>query len=1188
MYNPKKEEEILRFWQENKIFQKSLEKNKGKETFVFYDGPPFATGLPHYGHVLPTTLKDIMPRYQTMRGKYVPRVWGWDCHGLPIENLVEKKLNLKNKKEIEEYGVREFNKESRNSVLTFADDWAKIIPRLGRWIDMDNAYLTMNPSFTESVWWSFKTLYDKNLAYEGFQSMHLCPHCETVLSNFEVGQGYKDITDLSVYVLFQLKETEKVSSEAPAKLYKAPLHQDYAGQTKTYVLVWTTTPWTLPGNVALAVNNDVDYVKVKSNGKILILGKERLEALNKILDPYEILEEIKGKDLIGLSYEPIFDYYSLQEGLKNKENGWKVYGADFVTTTEGTGVVHIAPAFGQDDQNLGMKENLPFVQHVATDGTFKEEVRDFAGMPVKPKGEKTNDHQVTDIEIIKYLSGNNVLFAKEKILHSYPHCWRCGTPLLNYTASSWFIKVTEFKDKLVEENKKVRWTPEHIGVGRFGKWLENAHDWSISRSRYWGAPLPIWKSPDGKSIEVIGSLDELKSKIKRNNYIALRHGEAEHNVSEVMNSNDNVSDPLTEAGKIKAKEAALSLKEENIDVIYASPLMRTKATAEIVRESLNFSGEIIFDERIREENFGDIEGKSITEYVNFYKDHNGMEARLSEPLPNGESLLDVKKRVTEFLYEVDRKNQGKNILIITHDGIIKMLDAVSRGGAKEDMLSIWSHFYYGVAPAEIKKINFAQLPLNELGELDLHRPYIDEIVWTNQNGEEMRRINDVFDTWYDSGSMPFASKHFPFNQKSNLQDTRGLTSEAPEYFPADFISEGVDQTRGWFYSLMVLGVGLFDKTPYKQVVVNGTILAEDGRKMSKSLNNYPPLMPTVEKYGADSLRYFLASSPAVKAEDMNFSEKGLDEVVKKHFNRLYNILSLFDLYKDGVADWRAYIKTTHPLDLWISGRLHQMRDEITEHLNNHEYDKATRQVGDLIEDFSTWYIRRSRERFKNEEDVVDRDKAISTTRYILLEFSKLMAPFIPFIAEDIYQRLGANTSKEESVHLEDWPEYKLNEEHKIQEDLILKQMEEVRGVVTLGLEFRAKANIKVRQPLSRLMLREDKYGLSDNEEMLNLIKDELNVKEVIFDAEIIEPAVLDTEITPELRKEGIARDLIRMIQDARKEKGLQPGDEVEVLISGTTDVHHIASEYKEMISKVTSVKSFLFEESGIELKVKII
>ncbi|MFA5023207.1 MAG: class I tRNA ligase family protein, partial [Candidatus Paceibacterota bacterium] len=510
----KMEESILQFWQENKIFAKSVAKEAPKGNFTFYDGPPFANGLPHYGHLIAGTIKDVIPRYKTMQGYQVRRRWGWDCHGLPVENLVEKELGLKSKKDILEYGVENFNDKARASVMRYADEWKRVVPRLGRFVDMGDDYRTMDASYSETTWWIFKRLHDKGLIYEGYKSMQICPRCETTLSNFEVSQGYKDVTDIAVTVKFELLDDSPSTS---------------SGQARTYVLAWTTTPWTLPGNTALAINKEITYVKAlnKETGEKIILSEKAFaEQAEKVLG-YEVIEKIKGEDLIGKIYKPVFDYYANDPKLEHKENGWKIYGADFVTTEDGTGVVHIAPAFGEDDLNLGRTNNLPFVQHVAMNGTFKPEVKDWPGVPVKP----IENPQATDIEVLKNLAGRNLLFAKEKFTHSYPHCWRCDTPLLNYATSSWFVKVTDFRDKLVSANQQVNWVPEHVRDGRFGKWLEGARDWAISRSRFWGAPLPVWRCADCGAIKVFGSFDELAKEQKQsgNKYWVMRHGDAEAN-----------------------------------------------------------------------------------------------------------------------------------------------------------------------------------------------------------------------------------------------------------------------------------------------------------------------------------------------------------------------------------------------------------------------------------------------------------------------------------------------------------------------------------------------------------------------------------------------------------------------------------------------------------------------------------
>ena len=625
-----KELEILNFWNEKNIFEKSLElkseDGKERESFTFYDGPPFATGLPHHGHLLAGTIKDAIPRYQTMNGKYVRRVWGWDCHGLPLENLVEKELNLKHKKEIEEYGIKNFVEKAKSMMLVYEADWKRIVPRIGRWVDMNNPYKTMDTNYTESVWWSFKTLYDKNLIYEGYKAMHICPRCETTLAQSEVAQGYKDLTDISVTVKFELENEEN-------------------DLEKTFILAWTTTPWTLPGNVALAINKNFIYVKIKTNNnENYIFGRDRLEALRKNFEgegkTFEIVDEFMGDKLIGKKYKPVFNLnlenIKSKDFLENKENIYKVWHADFITMDTGTGVAHEAPAYGADDLNLAKENKIPVIHHVNLDGSFIKEVNqelfdkkiiDENIFNQKIIVKTKEDNQATDILIIKYLAGEGKLFAKEKIIHSYPTCWRCETPLLNYATSSWFMDVPAIKNKNLEENQKIKWVPEHIRDGRFGKWLEGSREWALSRQRYWGAPLPVWKceNENCKKIKVIGSIAELK--------------------------------PL----------------------------------------SLNTGG------------------------------------------------------------------SPKNV-------------------AEQNVIA-------------------DNLPRNDHGEIDLHRPYIDEVKLLCECGGDMKRIIDVFDCWYESGSMPFASIHYPFENKEMFEKS----------FPADFIAEGLDQTRGWFYSLLNLSVGLFEK-----------------------------------------------------------------------------------------------------------------------------------------------------------------------------------------------------------------------------------------------------------------------------------------------------------------------------------------------------------------------------------------
>ena len=1217
-----REERILRLWNERDIFNKSVEKQAPRGDFVFYDGPPFATGLPHFGHVLPTSIKDAVPRYKTMQGYRVRRRWGWDCHGLPVENLIEKELGLKSKKDIINFGVKNFNEAARAAVHRYVSDWKAIVPRLGRWADMENDYETMNPSYTESVWWAFKQLHQKGMLYEGFKPMQICPHCETTLSNFEVAQGYRDIKDISVYVKFGLIDDKDEAS----------------------LIAWTTTPWTLPGNVALAVGKDIEYVKVagtpvipvktgilsgvqqdsrspkqatpvdglRGNDKreFYILAKERLEATFK-KESYEIVVTMKGSDLVGKQYVPLFGYYSKDMSLKNRENVGKVYAADFVTTTDGTGIVHIAPAFGADDYALGQKENLPFVQHVNIDGTFKAEVTDFAGLQVKPKdtAEDPEAHIRTDLKVLKYLDEHHLLFAKENINHSYPHCWRCDTPLLNYAASSWFVRVSDFRNKLVSANRKVNWMPPEVGEGRFGNWLENARDWAISRSRFWGAPIPVWRAEKSGEVYVMGSIAELKSYSKaKNTYYIMRHGEAENNVENVMSSKADDPKHLTEKGREQVKKAAAFFADKKIDLVFASPFVRTRETAELLADGIGFPKKsIVTDDRLHELDSGMYDRGPFEEFVKAFPP----EKRFSTRPKGGENYADVRKRMGDFIYDMERRYEGKSILIVTHDGPAFMLTALALGFDDASTINYREgklHYFQNAVP---EKLSFAPLPHNDRYEIDLHRPFIDDIELRLPSGERLVRVEEVFDCWFESGSMPFGEAHYPF-EKGNFDPARGLLGHIlgkGRGYPADFIAEGVDQTRGWFYSMIVLGTALFGRAPYKNVVVNGIVLAEDGQKMSKSKSNFPDLLPVVNKYGADALRYYLLSSPLVRAQEFCFSEKGADEVAKKHIGRLLNVVSFYEMYAgsaapdtatssgpaelasrnrkstsdlpgEGLASSSPTISarsnspravgnsvsvaahSSNILDKWIFSRLNQLNKEVTEGMEKYELDKATRPFADFIDDLSTWYLRRSRERFKG-DDETDKAAALATTRFVLVELAKLLAPFMPFVAEDIYLKMNGGM---ESVHLETWPVTDTVDVG------LLEEMKTVRQIASLGLEARSKAKMNVRQPLQKLKIQSTKFKIEDAA-LLDLVKEEVNVKEVAFVADLTVDVELDTELTAELKEEGTLRELVRVIQDKRKEKGLVISDKAKLAVSAEGPALDFVKKNEAALKKSTGLDS---------------
>ena len=1132
-----REEEVQKFWEAEDIFNKSVETPGGAEPkgdFVFYDGPPFATGLPHYGHILASTIKDAIPRFWTMNGYRVERKWGWDCHGLPLENLIEKRLGLATKRDIEEYGIKNFNEAARGAVMEYADDWAHIIPRMGRFADMEDDYKTMDSSYTESVWWVFSELNKKGLVFESFKSMHLCPRCGTTLSNFEVNQGYKDIKDIAVTV-------------------KLPLLDEAGEVTNTSLLVWTTTPWTLPGNLAAAVHNDYDYVKVKLEGEdgLLLLAKGRLEQLGE--DKYEIVETVKGSDLVGRRYEPPFNYLKEQD-FEGKENAWQILHADYVELGEdGTGAVHIAPAYGDDDMKLAQEHGVPIVHHVNEAGHFMDFVTDFAGQLVKPKDDEESgvDHKDADIEVLKALQAAGKILKKENITHSYPHCWRCDTPLLNYATTSWFVDVPSIKDKLVEENNKIKWVPEHVGESRFGNWLEGARDWAVSRQRYWGAPLPIWRNPETKDYKVFGSLAELQEFVPRsgNEYLAMRHGESESNVAGVISCNKDNKDGLTETGKGQVEAAAKDIPKD-VDIIIHSGFQRTRETAEIVHTHIP-NAEIIEDDSIRELDIADdFEGKTWDEY----NDHFGTwDERYTKPLNGSENRRDVQKRMGNFIYGLEEKYKGKKILIVSHAGPIFALECAVKGLNPKEAHSHMDDGSHYPKNAEVRNLKFVPIPHNDNYELDFHRPYIDDFV-VEEDGVKLERIKDVFDCWFESGSMPYGQHHYPFACSEEELNKH--------HFPAQFIAEGLDQTRGWFYSLIVLGTALFGKSPYQNVIVNGLIMAEDGKKLSKKLQNYSAPMDLANQVGADSMRFYLLSSPVIRGEDINFSDSGVAELQRKNIGRLHNVLAMYEMFADGTE---ASADSDNVLDKWVLARLGQLIKDVTEGYKGYELDKATRPVTDFIDDLSVWYLRRSRDRFKG-EDMADKQKALATLRLVLKELSLVMAPAMPFYSDYLWQKVK-NEDEAKSVHLAAWPETREVDEN------ILEEMNQTRDIVTSALEARTKANIKVRQPIAAV------YGPLINPELSDIVLDELNAKEYVKSEEV----AIETKLTRELVSEGAVRELMRAVQGKRKQDGLEPKDEITLTVSTDEGGKSAVEENQELLVKTVGAKELVFAETEGEI-----
>ena len=1174
-----REEAIQQFWQENNIFKKSIETPAGEKPvgdFIFYDGPPFATGTPHFGHILASTIKDAIPRFWTMNGYRVNRKWGWDCHGLPLENLIEKELGLGTKRDIEEYGVKNFNEKARGAVMRYADDWKEVIPRMGRFVDMEDDYKTMDSSYTESVWWVFKSLHEKGLVFEGFKSMHLCPRCGTTLSNFEVNQGYKDIKDIAVTV-------------------KLPLLDDAGNVTDTSLLVWTTTPWTLPGNMAAAVHNEIEYVKVSIlvssvpqrvvNGveditregphfENVILAKGRLAQLETL--SCTIVSEFKGSELVGKKYQPPFDYVKKQN-LERMEKGWTIYHADYVELgEEGTGAVHIAPAYGDDDMKLAQEHNVPIVHHVDNTGHFMDFVTDFAGRLVKPKDDEQAgvDHKDTDIEILRALQATGKIFKKENITHSYPHCWRCDTPLLNYATTSWFVNVPKIKDQLVEANNKVKWIPEHVGTNRFGKWLEGARDWAISRQRYWGAPLPIWRNPETKEYKVFGSLKELQEFVPKsgNNFFMMRHGEAEHNINHIMSSSVNDTYTLTEKGRGQVKAAAEALKSERIDLVYISPLVRARDTATLVAEILGLQPEqIIVDERLHETLGGVFEGCSVEDWY-AYRNALTREQKITDAYAGGESWIDIRKRMVSVLFEIEAKHQSKNILIISHGLPLRTMKWGAEVTTNENMILEWETGG-DIPTGSVHQIDFVPFPHNETFELDFHRPYIDDIA-LYENGVKLERVPDVFDCWFESGSMPYAQHHFMGENQTDFEKS---------CFPAQFIAEGLDQTRGWFYSLIVLGTALFGKSPFENVVVNGTVLAEDGRKMSKKLQNYPDPMDVASTAGADAMRFYLLSSPVARGEDFNFAEKEVLELQRKNIGRLHNVLAMYEMFTprvlrtataEGAQDIKANADSKNLLDRWILARLQELVNDSTAGYKNYELDKAVRPITDFIDDLSVWYLRRSRDRVKG-EDEKDKALALATLRYTLRTLALVMAPVMPFYAEYLFQAVKEDIDAE-SVHLAKWPE-----EGGVKSAL-LEEMKNARLIVTFALDARTKANIKVRQPITSVS------GPEFSTEIKEIILSEVNAKTYIV-VQTSTPegliARIDGSLTPELIAEGNVRELMRAVQGQRKAEGLAPQDRIELLVSTTDEGKQTLEGFRDMIVKTVGADTITYTVTeGIEVK----
>jgi len=1126
-----REEHILASWNEKGIFRKSLQKNKdsGKD-FVFYEGPPTANGLPGIHHLEARAFKDAIPRYKTMRGFYVRRKGGWDTHGLPVELQVEKDLGLKSKKEIEIYGIEKFNEKCKDSVWKYVREWESFTDRMGYWVDLKDPYVTYKPNYIESLWHIISKIDKDGLLYKDYKVVPWCPRCGTGLSSHELAQGYQDVKDLSVYVKFKIHDSRFVN---------------------TYFLAWTTTPWTLPGNVALAVGKDIEYVQIKTADTSLILAKLRLSIIK---DPYEIEKEFKGSDLVGIEYQPLYPFIKDNVSGAEKEkltNAYKIYTGDFVTTEDGTGIVHIAPMYGQDDFELGTKNSLPKHHLVNEDGTFKKEVEFLAGIFVK-------DEHVA-IEIIKNLAlrpDGSLLFHKEKHEHNYPHCWRCRTPLIYFARDSWYIRMSDVRNKLVKENKDINWQPQHIKNGRFGEWLNEVKDWAISRERYWGTPLPIWICEICNKRKTIGSVAEITRK-PRNKYVVIRHGQAENNILGILSSTADAPHHLTEKGKAQVADAATELMGTEFDLVFISPFVRTKETADILQEKLGFSKDKMhIDVRIRELGTINGDGNLVSDFVKGFKGHDRF---TQAPEGGGETFVDIKKRMGDFLYDIEGKYEGKTILIVTHETPAFLLFTAAKGWNRAQSMHMRADVDF-INNAQIRDLEFSIIPHNAEYELDLHRPHIDHVQLTCMCGGDMKRVKEVMDVWFDSGAMPFAQEHYPFDIQK-----KGFFSGDTLPYPADFISEAIDQTRGWFYTLHAIGVLMGRGKAFKNVVCLGHILDGQGKKMSKSVGNVINPWDMMNKYGADALRFWMYSVNQ-PGDSKNFDEKTVDEIIKKVFNLVTNVTSFYNMY--ATAEVKMSSSSPHILDQWIIARIHGLINEVTDGLDAYLFLEPTRAIRDFVADLSQWYVRRSRDRFK--EGGEDSQYALETTKYLLVALSKVMAPFTPFFAEFIYTEVGG---EKESVHLEEWPNAKLPDQK------ILMDMDMVRELASKGLEARMKIKINVRQPLAMLKV---KKQLMLSHPHIELIKDEVNVKEVVSDVSMVSDVELDTIITPQLKEEGDVREFLRKIQDMRKEKNLSIRDVVLLIVPH--EMRDLAIKYETEIKKTTNVSGIEF---GHALDVRI-
>jgi len=1138
------EEEVLAFWDSKNIFAKTLEKTTTGKPFVFYEGPPTANGRPGIHHVLARAFKDVIIRFQTMRGRYVSRRAGWDTHGLPVELQVEKELKISGKKDIENIvahdkraSIAEFNARCKADVMSLIVDWEKMTRRIGYWLDFEHAYRTYTNEYIETLWWiikemSIRTTPQGPLLYKGYKVVHHCPRCETTLSSHEVAQGYKTVQDTSVYVKFKITKTN---------LLKAQSYLE-SGEP-VYILSWTTTPWTLPGNVALAIKKDMTYVMVKHNKEHFILAKDRVEDV--IGKDVEQELEFRGKDLLETQYEPVF---TTGIDAKGHSNAWTVVHADFVTAEDGTGVVHTAVMYGEDDYQLGLAKKLPTQHTVDQAGRFVSSVKDLSGFFVKD--------EKTEKLILEKLSKTGNVLRVEPITHEYPFCWRCATPLLYYAKDSWYVRMSALRKELQKNNKKIKWIPDHIKDGRFGEWLRETKDWAFSRERYWGTPLPIWECKVCGRTEIIGSFEELRKRAIRSSLpeekrtiFLVRHGESTSNIEAVISSVvENDRHHLTKLGEDQAREAGEKLKGK-IDLIISSDFIRTKETAEIISEITGAS--LFFDSRLRETSNPQYDGKSLEEFKKVVDvNHLGLFSRVGER----ETIYSIGKRIEEVIVDTTQRFINKRILFVSHGDPLGSFLWFNEDGNPDNFKKIKE-----VKRGVVYKVTLKEVPINP------HRPYVDDIELrcTCKKRSVMRRVEEVADVWFDSGSMPFAQAHYPFAHATEVENGT--------HYPADYISEAIDQTRGWFYTMLAVSTVLGKGSSYKNVICLGHILDDKGEKMSKSKGNIVDPWEVINETGADALR-FLFYSMNQPGDAKLFSRDAVRDVVKKVFMILWNVQSFYLLYaKPGIID--AVPASSHVLDRWLLARLEQTRKLVTDNLDSFHVFEGSRALKDFIQDLSTWYVRRSRDRMKE-----GNPEAQQTLGYALWVTLRLCAPFTPMLSESMYLRLKGKTTKApESIHLADWPK----EITEIQPQL-LKEMSQARVVVELLLSVRKEKNIKSRQPLA---LAETTAEISP--EIAAIISEEVNVdivrhsssigKEFLMQERNGVKVGLQITMTPELERRGKQRELLRHVNDLRKLARLTPQDTVVLYIDASADIKKLIADFTKELTASANIVEVIFD-----------